>query len=135
MANTITRTIKEKTRRRAVVMASIQSDGTAAEATDVILVDKSDFVGPDGTEPGRLVIEKVEYNCDPFQVTLEFDHTADDLIAVLTGTGVLDFAQGGKYQGFIDPASAGDTGDIVATTLGVGANEGVSLVFYLRLKD
>lgn len=135
MANTITRTIKEKTTRRAVVVASIVSDGTPAEATDAILVDRSDFLGPDGTEPGLLVIEKIEYSCEPFQVTLEFDHTTDDLIAVLLSTGVLDFSQNSRYQGFIDPNSAGGTGDIVGTTLGVGANEGVSITFYLRFKD
>lgn len=135
MANTITRTIKEKTARRAVVVASIVSDGTPAEATDAVLVDRSDFLGPDGTEPGRLVIERIEYSCEPFQVTLEFEHTTDDLIAVLLGNGVLDFAQGDEYQGFIDPASAGGTGDVVGTTLGIGANEGASFVFYLRFKD
>lgn len=137
MANTITRTIKEKTKRRAVVVATIASDGTPAAATDVILVQKSDLIGPSGVVPGRLVIDRIEYACQQFPVTLEFDHTTDDLIMNVAGTGYIDFCKNYRFQGFIDPASAGGTGDIVGTVdvADIAANEEVSIVFYLRLKD
>jgi len=42
------------------------SDGTGEAA--VIKVDKSTLIGPDGTEPAKIVIEKIEYVCDGLQV-------------------------------------------------------------------
>jgi hypothetical protein len=69
------------------------------------------------------------------QVQLEFEHTADDLIANLDGQGCFDFAQGGKFQGFIDPASAGGTGDIVATTVGHSAGDKATILLVMRKKD
>lgn len=133
MADTITNATLENTDRRLVVRSTIVSDGTGS--TDAVLVDKSAFTGPDGTEPGRLVVEKIEYNCDGMQVHLEFEHTSDDLIAVLAGADTFDFSQCGRYQGFIDPASAGGTGDIVATTVGHTAADQATIVLYLRKKD
>lgn len=133
MADTVANTTLENTSRRLVVSSVFTIDGT--EAADLILVDKSAFVGPDGTEPTKLVVERVIYNLDGFKVLLEFDHTTDDEIAVLSGQGEIDFTQDGKYQGFIDPASAGTTGDIVATTLTTDAGDEGSIVLYLRKKD
>lgn len=134
MADTVTRVILEDTSRRAVVRAQLDTDGTGT--TDGILVDRSALaVGPDGTEPGRLVIERIEYDCGGMSVSLEFEHTTDDHIASLSGIGVLDFTQNGRYQGYIDPNSAGGTGDIVGTTTGHTAGDKSSFIFYLRKKD
>jgi len=133
MADTITNTVLYNGKRRAVVRSEIASDGVGS--TDAVLVDRSTFTGPDGTEPGRIVIEKIEHNCDGMQVVLEFEHTTDDLIVTLSGQNVLDFGQDGKYQGFIDPNSAGGTGDIVGTTVGHTAGDKAVIVFYLRFKD
>jgi hypothetical protein len=133
MADTITNTVLQNTKRYLVVQSQIVSDGTGS--TDVVLVDKSAYTGPDGTEPAKLVIEKIEYTADGMQVQLEFEHTADDLIANLAGHGCMDFAQGGKFQGFVDPASAGGTGDIVATTVGHTAGDKATVTLYMRKKD
>ena len=133
MADTVTKTTLENTAKRLAVEASIQSDGTGS--TDAILVDKSAFTGLDGTEPGRLVVESIEYQCDGMQVVLEFDHDTDDLIATLAGQGKIDFCEGVRYQGFIDPASAGGTGDIVATTVGHTSGDKATITLKLRKKD
>lgn len=137
MADTVVNRTLMETKRRLVVRSEIQSDGTGS--TDAILVDKSTFTGPNGLEPGRLVIEEIQWTADGMQVLLEFDHTADDLICSINGntsnSGELDFCEDGKFQGFVDPASAGTTGDIVATTVGHTAGDKVSMVLFLRKKD
>jgi hypothetical protein len=133
MADTVANTTLQNTPKRLVVSSVFTIDGT--EAADLVLVDRSTFTGLDGTEPGRLVIEKIEWALDGFKVLLEFEHTTDDEIAVLSGQGCLDFSQDGKYQGFIDPNSSGGTGDIVATTLATDAGDEGSIVLTLRKKD
>lgn len=134
MANTITNTTLFRGKRHLVVQSTILID-TAAEMTDAIAVDKSAFTGPNGIEPGRFVIEKMEYSLSGIQVLVEFDHTVDDPVAALEGQGVLDFSQDSQYQGFVDPASAGTTGDIVMTTLTAAIGDKGSVTFYLRMKD
>lgn len=133
MADTVTNTTLYQSKRRLVVQSQIFSDGTGS--TDAILVDKSTFTGPNGAEPTKFAIERIEYQSDGMQVQLEFDHTTDDIIASLVGQGFFDFSQGGKYQGFMDPASAGATGDIVATTVGHTAGDKATITLYLRKKD
>ena len=134
MADTVSRVILQDGRKRAVVRAQLDSDGTGS--TDAILVDRSALSGgPDGSEPGRLVIERIEYDCEGMTVALEFDHDTDDHIASLSSAGVFDFSQDGKYQGYIDPNTSGGTGDIVGTTTGHTAGDKATFVFYLRKKD
>lgn len=133
MADTITRVNLENTSRRLVVRAQLDSDGTGS--TDGILVDKSTYVGPDGTEPTKFVIEKIDYNIDGMQIVVEFEHDTDDHIITLAGQGVIDFCEDGKYQGYVDPASTGGTGDIVGTTVGHTAGDKGTVIFYLRKKD
>jgi hypothetical protein len=123
--------------RRLVVRAEIQSDGTGS--TDAILVDKSTYTGLNGSEPGRFVVERIDYVIDGMQVILEFDHGTDSLLMSLGGntdnSGTIDFTQDGMYPGFTDPLSGDSTGDIVATTVGHSAGDKASFVFYLRKKD
>jgi hypothetical protein len=133
MADTVANRTLQNTARRLVVRSQFTIDGT--EAADLILVDKSTFTGPNGLEPTKLVIEKIEWDLNGFSVLVEFDHTSDDAVMTLSGVGEIDFTQGGKYQGFIDPASAGTTGDIVATTLTTDAGDEGFIVLFLRKKD
>jgi hypothetical protein len=134
MADTVTRRIIEDQGRRAVVRAEITSDGTGT--TDGILADISALaVGPDGTASSKFAIERIDYVIDGMQVVVEFDATTDDFIATLAGTGTIDFTQDGKYQGYIDPASSGTTGDIVGTTVGHTAGDKATIILYLRKKD
>lgn len=133
MADTVSLTTLYNGPKRLVVQAELYSDGTGS--TDAVIVDRSAFTGPDGTEPGRLVIEKIDYTVDGMQVLLEFEHTTDDEICLLAGQGQFDWCQDGKYAGFIDPNSTGGTGDIVATTVGHTAGDKASFTLFMRKKD
>jgi hypothetical protein len=119
--------------RRLVVQSNLIVDGTVA--TDLVLVSKAAFTGPSGTTIGKLVVERIEWSLDGLNVKLEFDHTTDDPIANIGGQGFMDFTAGGKYQGFVDPASAGTTGDILATSFGDTVGDTGSITLYLRKKD
>jgi len=133
MADTVANTTIAETKTNIVVSSVFTIDGT--EAADLILVDKSAITGPDGTEPGKLVIERIEYAVFGCSLLIEFEHTTDDEVCILQGNGMIDFTGGGRYQGFVDPASAGTTGDIVATTLTTDAGDTASLVLFCRKKD
>ena len=118
------------TRRRAVRLTNV-SDGTGESA--VIKIDKSTLIGPDGTEPSKLVVEEIVWNIQGFtSVRLFWDHTTDDEIDMLSGGGSRDYTAVG---GLRDPGSAGGDGDILLTTAGAvsGATYDISIV--LRLKD
>lgn len=117
------------TKRRVVRLTNI-SDGTGESG--VVKVDKSTLTGPDGTEPSKLVVEKIEFITDGMQVRLYWDHTTDDEIAVLNGVGLLDWTEAG---GLVDPASAGGTGDILLTTSGHTSGDSYNITLWLRLKD
>lgn len=137
MADTVVNRTIHESKKRLVVRSEIQSDGVGS--TDAILVDKSTFTGPNGLEPTKFLVQRIDWACDGMQVILEFDHTADDLLVSCDGntsnSGFFDFTNGGQFQGFVDPASAGATGDIVGTTVGHSAGDKAVFVFYLVKKD
>jgi hypothetical protein len=131
MADTVDSVVMFSGRRRYAARFTNVSDGTGESA--VVKIDKSTLVGPDGTEPSRLVIEELVWNIQGFtSVRLFWDHTTDDEIDVLSGGGSRNYTEVG---GLVDPASAGGTGDIVLTTAGAvsGATYDISIV--VRLKD
>ena len=133
MADSVANTIIAQTKTYIVTSHVFTIDGT--EAADLILVDKSTITGPDGTEPGRLVLEKLQFFTTGCQVMLEFEHSTDDPIAILSGYGEIDYTDCGRFQGFVDPASAGTTGDLVATTLNTDAGDTIYMVSFVRKKD
>lgn len=133
MADTVANVTLMQTKKYLVVRSKFTIDGT--EAADLVLVDKSALTGPDGTEPGKLVVEKIEYDLANMIVLLEFEHNTDDPIATLSGQGCIDFTRDGEFQGFVDPASTGGTGDIVATTLTTDAGDEGTIVLFVRKKD
>lgn len=114
---------------RRLVVRFLNTDTTAGE-TDVVKVDKSTLTGPDGTEPSRLVVEEIQWAVTGGAVTLEWDHTTDDEIAVLTAGQGRSVYPG---NGLVDPASAGATGDIVLTVAAAAGTYDITLV--LRKKD
>jgi hypothetical protein len=131
MADTVdVRPLFVGTRRVAYRFTNV-SDGTGEAA--VTKVDISTLVGPDGrAAPTRTVIEQIEWSIQGFtSVRLFWDHTTDDEIAVLSGAGFKDFREVG---GMVDPASAGDTGDIKLTTAGAAANATYDITLVMRLK-
>ncbi len=132
MSDTVTLTTINQTKTRLAVSVQYSSDGTGV--TDTVVVDKSTFTGPDGTEPSRFVVEAIEYQTDGVQLTLEFEHATDLVIAHCVGTGYFDFTQGGKFSGFCDTTTT-STGDIVMTSVGHTSGDKASIILYLRLKD
>ena len=133
MADTVANTVLHRTKSQIVINSVFTIDGT--EAADLVIADKSAYTGPDDTEPTRFVIEQIDWDISGCTLLLEFEHTTDDPIGHFSGQGSIDYTQGGKYQGFIDPASAGTTGDIVATTLTTDAGDTARVTLYLRMKD
>ena len=107
-------------------------DGTGESA--VTKIDISTLTGPDGVNaPARTVIEQLEWSIQGFtSVRLFWDHTTNDEIAVLAGQGFKDYRE---YGGLLDPASAGDTGDILLTTAGNTAGSTYDITIVVRLKD
>lgn len=115
--------------RHAVIHVHIVADGTPADFTDSVIVDVSAL----DPVPTKCAIETLEYNITGFQAVLEFDATTDDIAWHLdSGADYKDFRD---YGGIIDPASAGSTGDILISTVGIDAagDEG-TLVIKVRKK-
>lgn len=136
MADTISNVILFQNQKRVVIRSDLTCDGVAA--TDLVAVDRSTLTGPDGTEPGKLCVEAIEYSLNGVDAIVEFDGTTDVVIAKLGGSsaegGRLDFTQNGKYHGVVDSAT-GATGDIIVTTANSSAGDSGSIVFYIRKKD
>lgn len=118
-------------KRRAAYRFTNVSDGTGEAA--VIKVDISTLTGPDGVSAAtKTVIEQIEWSMQGFtSVRLFWDHTTDDEIVVLAGSGFKDYRE---YGGLVDPASTGGTGDILLTTAGAAANATYDITITLRLK-
>jgi hypothetical protein len=132
MADTVDSLVVFSGRRRRVVRLTNISDGTGESG--VAKVDKSALTGPDGTEPGKIVVEEIQYAIQGFtSVRLHWDHTTDDEIALLpSGSGYMGHV---KTGGLVDPGSAGDTGDILLTTAGAVSGATYDITLVLRLKD
>lgn len=132
MADAVDTLTLVKGSKRIVVRLTNISDGTGESA--VVKIDKSGLTGPDGTEPSKLVIERVEYDIQGFtSIRLYWDHTTDDEICVLgPGVGYLDWREVG---GLVDPGSAGETGDVILTTNGHSSGDTYTITIYARLKD
>jgi len=80
MADTVANVTVFNTPTNLVVSSTFAIDGT--EAADLVLVDKSTFTGPDGTEPGKLVVEKLEYSSSGSSIQLEVSHDSNNNIAL-----------------------------------------------------
>lgn len=107
--------------------------------TDVAKIDVSTFTTSVGATATYSAIDRIDYSVSGAgYVTLEWDHTTDDEIAVLAGQGCVDWtAMGGNT----DPRTAGNTGSILLST--VGATAAISatnqitydITIYMRMKS
>lgn len=130
MADAVTSKILVSGSKRIIVHLTNISDGTGESA--VVKIDKSTLLGPDGTEPSKLVLEEVSGTVQGFtSVRLLWDHTTDD-VGVVLGTGYNYFCFPGGHP---DPASSGGTGDIVLTTAGAASGATYDITIVARLKD
>lgn len=139
MADAVAARVVGETREVYIVHLTNISDGTGESA--VVKVDKSTLLAPDGAEPAALDIEFVQWACDGMAVRLLWDHTTDDLALALSGHGFLDFRGNGSQGGtppscsLKDPRSAGDTGDILLTTVGHSSGDTYNILLGLRKRS
>lgn len=98
--------------RRQVMKFTNLSDGTGESG--VTKIDISTLVGPNGVAPTKLSILKIQYHIAGMAVKVYFDRTTDINIGILNGFGCIDYTKDG---GLVD-IEAGDTGDVLFTTVG-----------------
>lgn len=122
MADAVTSQVLFNGSRRVVKAFTSISDGTGESA--VTKVDISALIGA----PTAVSILKIWYEVVGMSVKILFDHTTDDLALVLSGHGFWDFT---SFGGFKDPASAGDTGDILFTTTGHTSGDTYTIILEL----
>lgn len=110
------------------------SDGTGETA--VVKWDKSTFVNFNNLEPARGGLFMVQWSIQGFSsVELLWDHTTDDeakILAAGNGMWVAGQVPGLDWGILWDPASAGQTGDLLLTTRGAVANASYDITFGLR---
>lgn len=107
-----------------------------ADETDVVLVDRSALIGPDGINPpNKIRIDEVTYSVGPgySYALLEWDDTPDETIEYFQGAGYFDYRPFGGKSPESDPVAATD-GDVVLTTLGGEAGDTYSMLIKMRLK-
>lgn len=100
--------------------------------TNVQLVDISTLTDAEGLPATYSIIDSIQYDVFGMNhVVLEWDHTANDRIAVLFGDDEFDWKD---FGGNVDPQSAGGTGDILLSTNGVTVGGGYTITVYMRPK-
>lgn len=116
MADTVTSKVMVDGPRNYVVHLTNISDGTGE--TNVLKVDKSTLVGPNGAEPDKLTLLKATWSVQGFEaVKLIWDHTTDVTALVLSGVNYNDWTEYGGYH----DGGTGGAGDILLTTVGTPA--------------
>jgi hypothetical protein len=116
MADTVdVKVLRSSTKAHTVRLTNV-SDATGEAA--VVKIDRSTLLNSAGVEPVSLSISEIKWVMQGFtSVRLFWDATADDEIAVLSGTS------GHRCYDppMNDPRSAGNVGDILLTTAGAAA--------------
>ena len=125
MANTVTRTILENGNRNAVVLFTIVGDGSG-EANAAIVLDYSDIT----PEPGAYYVKSVQAGTAGCSGRLSFDATTDVPFLTL-GADVWTKFNAERTAGVRNIAGAGETGDIVLDTVGLGAGDSVSVYIWI----
>lgn len=116
--------------KRKLVMKFLDVSDATGE-TNVVKVDKSAFTGIDGTEPSKIVIEKIKYDIQGMSVRVIYDFDTDETVAVLTSDGLMDFTEIGGLK----TSGSGGTGDIMFTTVGAQNNDTYDITLYMRKDD
>lgn len=132
MADAVTVRYVYAGKRRHILNCQNISDGTGESA--VIKADISTLTVANGIQvPTYTAIDMIDYNIQGFaSVRLLWDHTTDDLAAVLpAGVGTIHWwAEGG----LVDPKSSGGTGDILLTTNGGASGSTYDITIFFRGK-
>lgn len=105
------------------------SDGTG-EVT-VVKVDKSALVGPEGIEPRRLVVRRLEWAVEGYDgLQLLYDHGTDNLIDILVRAGMRDYGD----EGGLSDTELDGTGDIVLTSIGATSGGVYDILLEVELR-
>ena len=130
MANLVQTTVLLDGPRNLVLLVNLASDNASGELTNVLLVDRSNFVPTDGLE---LAVEKVSGSMSGFTATLSFDATADLAFCLLPNGDWFDH-NWTEFGGISSNKSgAGANGDILISTAGFTATGDVA-TFLLAMR-
>jgi len=123
--------VMDKYQRKIAIRATGTSTA-ADDATDQVIVDKSDLLGPAGAEPDNLVILEATWSISGYDtVILEWDDGTDEEALRMQGDNFVDFtAIGGLHS---DGSS--QTGDLLLSTLGGAANSSYDIQLVVKLKQ
>ncbi len=128
MANLITKTTMIDGSRNLVVKIHINGDGTGEE-TDTLLIDASTY-SPAFTESKLM---KMTSNIVGFSAELNWDATVNTICVIArAGDSEFDFSTIG---GISNDSGAGRTGDLLITTVGLGAADHGILILEFKKKD
>ena len=119
--------------RKHVIHLTNESDGTGESG--VTKLDISGLIGPDGTAPTSVSLIEASWDVQSTNggyVVLEWDHTTDDEMLVLGGSGAVSFE---KLGGLHDPKSTGGTGDVLLTTDSFVDGDSYDITLVFKLKD
>lgn len=127
MAGTITVQKIVDGSRNVIIKATIGGD---ADLSNAVLFDASAYVGANTNNK----LMKIQFALDGFDARLLWDATANvDLIAL--PENYMDTQCYKFFGGIPNNAGAGKTGDILITTVGLGAGDDGHIILYLKKKD
>ena len=130
MADTVNTSVIFNGNRRYTAHYTNESDGTGESA--VTKIDISSLTDAHGVTATKTTVDLIEYNVVGFNyVVVEWAHDTNDEIAVLSGSGVIDWV---AFGGKTDPGSTGGTGDIVFTTSGGASGSMYDITMHIRPK-
>lgn len=119
MVDAVTTQIIENGTRNLIMSFTNNSDGTGEAA--VVKVNASTL----SLSLTSLKVRRIIYNITSGSVIIAWDATTDSNIAVLSGYGEICLKD---TQGFFNPATAGNTGNIVFTTKTFTAPSGYTII-------
>jgi len=119
------------------LVINVTEDFTTADETDVVIINRSDLIGPDGVNiPGRIRIDEITWavGIGYDYVLLSWDDASDETVEYLQGQGYMDYRPYGGKSMTGDPTT--DTeGDLQLTTLGGATGDSYSLLIHCSLKN
>jgi hypothetical protein len=126
MANTITKTTIQDGKRNTIIKVDIIGDGSGDES-NYLIFDASAYYNPTVNKK----LNRVKYTLDGFSARLIWDATIDAPLLTLEKDKYSDFCFDGGLSNTYFP---GRTGDILLTTIGLGAGESGTIILHIQSK-
>lgn len=107
-----------------------------ADETNVVIIDRSTLIGPNGGIPSAIRIDEITYTTTPGLeiLKLSWDLATDEVIEIMSGSGYFDYRAFGGKSPATAPASATE-GDVLLSTVGGAAGDAYSILIHCTLKD